>query len=58
MFAASTEVRTGDITRPEDIADAMARVDAVIFTHGSHGGADERESVDYGAVKERSYPCR
>jgi len=26
-------------------------VDAVVFTHGSHGGADHAELVDYGAVR-------
>jgi uncharacterized protein YbjT (DUF2867 family) len=42
----------GELTRPETLADALAGVDAVVFTQGSsYGDATAAESVDYGAVK-------
>ena len=43
---------TGELTRAETLADAVAGVDAVIFTQGSsYGDAVAAEAVDYGAVK-------
>jgi uncharacterized protein YbjT (DUF2867 family) len=41
----------GDLTRVETLAGAVDGVDAVVFTHGSHGGRGQAESVDYGAVR-------
>ncbi|CCH88538.1 NAD-dependent epimerase/dehydratase [Modestobacter italicus] len=41
----------GDLTRADTLTEAVAGVDAVVFTHGSHGGAAEAEAVDYGAVR-------
>jgi len=42
----------GQLTRPETLADAVAGIDAVVFTHGgSYGDAAAAEAVDYGAVK-------
>ena len=45
------EAVVGDLTQAQTLADAVAGVDAVVFTHGSHGGAAEAERVDYGAVR-------
>ena len=39
------------LTRPDRLADAVAGIDAVVFTHGSHGGREAAEQVDYGAVR-------
>jgi len=48
--AAQTVV--GELTRPETLGDAVAGVDAVVFTQGSsYGDAAAAEAVDYGAVK-------
>ncbi|MCO4239343.1 SDR family oxidoreductase [Pseudarthrobacter sp. MDT3-28] len=43
---------TGELTLVETLADAVAEIDAVIFTQGSsYGDAAAAETVDYGAVK-------
>jgi uncharacterized protein YbjT (DUF2867 family) len=34
------EVIVGDLTRPETLAPAVEGLDAIVFTHGSDGGAD------------------
>ena len=42
----------GELTRAETLADAVADIDAVVFTQGSsYGDAAAAEAVDYGAVK-------
>ena len=41
----------GDLTDAETLRDAVRGVTGIVFTHGSHGGAQEAESVDYGAVR-------
>lgn len=46
-----TQLVVGDLTDPGSLHDALAGVDAVVFTHGSNGGPAENESVDYGAVR-------
>src|SRR4051812_33666320 len=48
---ADARVVVGDVTRADSLADAVDGVEAVVFTHGSHGGADQAELVDYGAVR-------
>lgn len=45
------EVVVGDLTRPETLADAVAGIDAVVFTHGASGGKAGTEAVDYGGVR-------
>jgi uncharacterized protein YbjT (DUF2867 family) len=45
------EIVVGDLTSATTLAGPLDGVDAVVFTHGSHGGAGEAESVDYGAVR-------
>jgi uncharacterized protein YbjT (DUF2867 family) len=41
----------GDLTRAETLGAAVDGVDAVVFTHGSHGDPAQAELVDYGAVR-------
>jgi NAD(P)H-binding len=48
---AGVEVVVGDVTRPETLPDAVRDVDAVVFTHGSHGSKADMEAVDYGGVR-------
>ena len=46
------EVVQGDLTRPDTLAQAVAGIDAVVFTHGSDGGGKAgAEQVDYGGVR-------
>jgi uncharacterized protein YbjT (DUF2867 family) len=48
----AAQVVIGDVTRPETLADAMAGVDAIVFTLGSDGGGKlAAERVDYGGVR-------
>ncbi|WP_432245946.1 NAD(P)H-binding protein [Arthrobacter sp. G.S.26] len=43
---------TGELTDASTLKEAVADIDAVIFTHGSsYGDAAAAEAVDYGAVK-------
>ena len=52
QLPAGAEVVVGDLTRPDTLADAVANVDAVVFTHGSAGGVKQgSETVDYGGVR-------
>lgn len=48
LLPADTDLVLGDLTRAETLTEAVADVDAIIFTHGSEAG--EHERVDYGAV--------
>lgn len=41
----------GDLTDASSLGPAVDGIDAVVFCHGSHGGAGPAEDVDYGAVK-------
>lgn len=45
------ELVVGDLTDASTLRAAVEGVDAVVLTHGSHGGAAEAEAVDYGAVR-------
>jgi uncharacterized protein YbjT (DUF2867 family) len=45
------QICVGDLTEQDTLAKAVDGVDAVVFTHGSHGGAADAERVDYGAVR-------
>jgi uncharacterized protein YbjT (DUF2867 family) len=51
IFPADAEIIVGDLTNAATLTDAVADVDGIVFTHGSHGGATEAELVDYGAVR-------
>jgi uncharacterized protein YbjT (DUF2867 family) len=47
-----TRVVVGDVTRPDTLLDAVAGIDAVVFTLGSDGaGKVGAESIDYGGVR-------
>jgi uncharacterized protein YbjT (DUF2867 family) len=48
---AEADVVVGDLTRPETLVAAVDGIDAVVFTHGAHGGKDQTERVDYGGVR-------
>ncbi|MBT2496174.1 SDR family oxidoreductase [Microbacterium sp. ISL-59] len=41
----------GDLTDPASLADAVRDIDAVIFTHGTHGAEAGYRDVDYGGVR-------
>lgn len=41
----------GDLTHPSTLADAVDGIDAVVFTHGTHGGEAGFRDVDYGGVR-------
>jgi uncharacterized protein YbjT (DUF2867 family) len=45
------EIVVGDLTSAATLANAVNGTDGIVFTHGSHGGADAAEQVDYGAVR-------
>jgi uncharacterized protein YbjT (DUF2867 family) len=45
------QVVSGDLTRPETLANAVDGVDATVFTHATTGGKGGFESVDYGGVR-------
>ena len=45
------EIVAGDLTKTESLGKAVVGVDAVVFTHGSHGGPGQDELIDYGAVR-------
>ena len=51
-FPEQVEVISGDVTRPETLASAVAGVDAIVFTLGSDGkGKVGAETIDYGGVR-------
>jgi uncharacterized protein YbjT (DUF2867 family) len=50
-IADSAQVAVGDLTDPATLREAVAGVTGIVFTHGSHGGAQAAEQVDYGAVR-------
>ncbi|MCC9054415.1 NAD(P)H-binding protein [Microbacterium sp. F2E] len=41
----------GDLTDDKSLAAALDGVDAVIFTHGTHGGEPGVRDIDYGGVR-------
>ena len=50
-FPDGVPVVHGDLTRADALGEAVDGIDAVVFTHGSHGGAEQAELVDHGAVR-------
>ena len=40
----------GDLERADSLADALAGVDAIVFTHGGNGSPDQARRIDYGGV--------
>jgi uncharacterized protein YbjT (DUF2867 family) len=51
VLPAYAQVVVGDVTRPATLFAAVAGIDAVVFTLGSHGGKADAENVDYGGVR-------
>jgi uncharacterized protein YbjT (DUF2867 family) len=51
LLPVETELVVGRATRRADVVGALAGVDGVILTHGSHGATGEAEAVDYGIVR-------
>ncbi len=45
------ELVVGDGTDPSTLTAAVEGIDAVVFTHGSHGGVGEAERIDFGVVR-------
>lgn len=50
-FPPGTEIVVGDLTRAETLSDAVAGVDAIVFTQGTYGNPTAAEAVDYGGVR-------
>ncbi|WP_101524973.1 SDR family oxidoreductase [Nocardioides houyundeii] len=50
LLPPSTELVLGDGSDPTTLPRAVDGVDAVVFTHGSHGAPGDAERVDYGVV--------
>ena len=51
LLPAGAEAVVGDVSRPETLDAAVEGIDAVVFTHGSHGSKADMEAVDYGGVR-------
>lgn len=47
----AAELVVGDGTDPATLPAAVDDIDAVVFTHGSHGGPGEAQRIDYGIVR-------
>jgi uncharacterized protein YbjT (DUF2867 family) len=51
-FPPGVEFVIGDLTKPSSLKQAVAAVDAIVFTHGTYGGDQElAKAVDYGGVR-------
>jgi len=50
-FPEEVDVVRGDLTDASSLADAVEGVDAVVFTHGTHGRGNGYRDVDYGGVR-------
>lgn len=48
---AQAESVVGELTQPDTLAQAVAGVDAIVFTHGSNGGKTDTRAIDYGGVR-------
>jgi uncharacterized protein YbjT (DUF2867 family) len=44
------ELVRGDLEQPGSLTDALAGVDAIVFTHGGNGSPDQARRIDYGGV--------
>lgn len=51
LFLPTVEVVVGDLTSAQSLAEAVAGIDAVVFTHGSNVRPAGAQAVDYGAVR-------
>ena len=48
---AQAQIVVGELTQPDTLAQAVAGVDAIVFTHGSNGGKADTRAIDYGGVR-------
>ena len=51
LFPSGMEVVVGDLTRAETLSQAVAGIDAIVFTQGTYGNPAAAEAVDYGGVR-------
>ena len=52
------EIVVGELTQPDTLAQAVAGVDTVVFTHGSNGGKADTRAIDYGGVRNILFALR
>ncbi len=50
-LSAQAEIVVGELTQADTLAQAVAGVDAIVFTHGSNGGKADTRAIDYGGVR-------
>lgn len=50
-FPPEADIVVGDLTQVETLSQAVAGIDAVVFTHGTYGDPKAAEVVDYGGVR-------
>lgn len=48
---AGLDTVAGDLTQPRSLLAAVEGVDAIVFTHGTHGSLSAAEAVDYGGAR-------
>jgi uncharacterized protein YbjT (DUF2867 family) len=51
LFPSGAKVVVGDLTRTETLFQAVAGIDAIVFTQGTYGNPAAAEAVDYGGVR-------
>lgn len=51
VLTTSAELAVGDARDADFLHGAVEGVDAIVFTHGGHGGRGEAEAIDYGIVR-------
>lgn len=50
-FPPGTKIIVGDLTRKDTLSEAVAGVDAIVFTQGTYDNPTAAEAVDYGGVR-------
>lgn len=55
---AQAEIVVGELTQPDTLAQAVAGVDTIVFTHGSNGGKADTRAIDYGGVRNILFALR
>lgn len=58
LFPERTRIAVGDLKDPGSLHDATVGVTGIVFTHGTYGGPEEAEAVNYGAVRNVLYALR
>lgn len=57
-FPEEAEIVLGELTQPDTLAQAVAGVDAIVFTHGSNGNKADMQAIDYGGVRNMLFALR